>query len=71
MDAGDESVEEIDAPPIADGLRYLILDASSWMFTDTVGLRTIKEVRFTNNHLWRVFFVNYPINDIFLDLSLY
>ena len=25
-------------------LRYIILDASGWMFTDTVGLRGIKGV---------------------------
>lgn len=34
-----ETREESEKP-----VRYIILDASGWMFTDTVGLRGIKEV---------------------------
>ncbi len=33
------------AKELANGLKCVILDASGWMFTDTVGLRGIKEVR--------------------------
>ncbi len=44
------------AKELANGLKCVILDASGWMFTDTVGLRGIKEVRFsTKNRMYNFY----------------